>query len=259
MLSAVLTGALVLTALLVWSGAAGSGSRTRALFATGSDGDRSEREPHKVPSVLSRWRRDRAAEAMQWVTVVRRLAALLHAGRAPATVFGEAAASTGSSDPTGRWLARVCREVHAAAQVGIPVSVALAQFARHPAAVGDRMLSDTARSVCAQLAACWEISERSGASLAQTLTGVARSVESQLDAQAARDSALAGPRVTVRTLSWLPVLALGLGMLMGTDPVTTLLTTAWGRVALAAGAALSIAGRLWTRTLMHRAEAVTGS
>ncbi|WP_243635558.1 type II secretion system F family protein [Kocuria tytonicola] len=255
MLIPVLSGALVLLALLVWSGMPGTAARARALLLArpGTANDPS------APGLLARWRRDRAAEAMQWVTAVRRLAALLHAGRAPAAVFGELAPAAAGSDPTRRWIARVCREVAAAAQVGVPVSTALAQFARRPAPVGDRMLSATARSVCAQLAACWEISERSGASLAQTLSGVAQSLESQLDAQAARESALAGPRVTVRTLSWLPVLALGLGVLMGTDPVTTLLTTVWGRVALAAGAALSIAGRLWTRTLMHRAEAVTGS
>lgn len=46
---------------------------------------------------------------------------------------------------------------------------------------------------------------------------------------------------------------------MGTDPASTLLTTTWGRLALAAGAALSIAGRLWTRALLHRAESVTGA
>ncbi|WP_199712174.1 type II secretion system F family protein [Kocuria tytonis] len=248
-------GALIMAALLVWSGSAGAAGRLRALGAGGPPGV--ERPPS---GFRARWRRrDRAAEAMQWVTLVRRLAALLTAGRAPATVFGEVSAASGGTGPTGRWITRVCGDVHAAAQVGVPVSAGLARFAGGPAPVGDRLLSATARSVCAQLSACWEISERSGASLAQTLSGVAGSLESQLDAQAARESALAGPRVTVRTLSWLPVLALGLGMLMGTDPVTTLLTTAWGRVALVAGAGLTIAGRLWTRTLMHRAEAVSGS
>ena len=254
MLIPVLAGALVLLALLVWSGVPGTAARARALLPARPGPATSV----AAPRLLARWRRERSAEAMQWVTAVRRLAALLHAGRAPATAFRELTPAASSPDPTQRWICRVCREVDAAARVGVPVSRSLARFACRPAPVGDRMLSTTARSVCAQLAACWEISERSGASLAQTLSGVAQSLESQLDAQAARESALAGPRVTVRTLSWLPVLALGLGVLMGTDPVTTLLTTAWGRVALAAGAALSIAGRFWTRTLLHRAEAVTG-
>ncbi|MCC5671571.1 type II secretion system F family protein [Kocuria rhizophila] len=254
MTAAVLAGALVLAALLIGSGAAAPAGRLHSLGALHPQ--RSGETPR--PRLVGRWRRrDRATEVMRWVTAVRRLAALLHAGRAPATVFAEI--TPGTADPTARWITRVCQEVHAAALVGIPVSTTLGQFARRPAAVGDRVLGATARSVCAQLAACWEISERSGSSLARTLSGVAESLESQLDAQAARESALAGPRVTVRTLSWLPVLALGLGVLMGTDPVSTLLTTVWGRIALAAGAGLSIAGRLWTRSLMHRAEGVNGS
>ena len=256
MTAAVLAGALVLAALLLGSGAAAPAGRLRSAGVLSPP--RAGATPR--PRLLARWRRrDRATEAMRWVTTVRRLAALLHAGRAPSTVFAEISPGATATDPTSRWIARVCQEVHAAALVGIPVSATLGQFARRPAPVWDRVLGATARSVCAQLAACWEISERSGSSLAQTLSGVAESLESQLDAQAARESALAGPRVTVRTLSWLPVLALGLGVLMGTDPVTTLLTTVWGRIALAAGAGLSIAGRLWTRSLMHRAEAVNGS
>ncbi|WP_423446527.1 type II secretion system F family protein [Kocuria sp. KSNUG] len=256
MTATVLAGGLVLAALLIGSGAAAPAGRLRSVGAL------SPRREGETPRsrLLRTWRRrDRATEAMRWVTTVRRLAALLHAGRAPSTVFAEITPGASATDPTSRWITRVCQEVHAAVLVGIPVSTTLGRFARRPASVGDRMLGATARSVCAQLAACWEISERSGSSLAHTLSGVAESLESQLDAQAARESALAGPRVTVRTLSWLPVLALALGMLMGTDPVTTLLTTGWGQIALAAGAGLSIAGRLWTRRLLHRAEAVNGS
>ncbi|MCT1615698.1 hypothetical protein GKZ75_10260 [Kocuria indica] len=261
MMAAVLVFVLTAAALLVWSGGGTRGGRLAVLARRpGGNDDGGGAARSREPGAFARWRRrDRAAEAMQWVTVVRRLAALLKAGRAPARVFGELPAVSTGSGPTGRWITRMCGDVHAAAQVGIPVSVSLTRFASAPVPVGDRALAAIARSVCAQLAACWEISERSGASLGRTLSGVAESLESQLDAQAARDSALAGPRVTVRTLSWLPVLALGLGVLMGTDPISTLLTTWWGRIALTAGAALSIAGRLWTRTLMHRAEAETAS
>lgn len=261
MMLAFLLFVLTAAALLVWSsGGARGGSLAVPAHRSGDDDADGGAERSVGTGVFARWcRRDRAAEAMQWVTVVRRLAALLQAGRAPARVFGELPAVSTGSGPTGRWIARMCGDVHAAAQVGIPVSASLTRFASAPVPVGDRALAATARSVCAQLAACWEISERSGAPLGRTLSGVAESLESQLDAQAARDSALAGPRVTVRTLSWLPVLALGLGVLMGTDPITTLLTTWWGRLALAAGAALSIAGRLWTRALMHRAEVESAS
>ena len=153
---------------------------------------------------------------------------------------------------------RLCGEVHAASELGVPVSVTLGRLAHTAPDVSDHELARWARSASVQLAACWEISERSGASLSKTLHGLADSVESQIDAQAARESALAGPRATVRVLAWLPVLALGLGMLMGTDPITTLITTPWGRIALVAGAVLTVAGRLWTRQLMRHAEGVDG-
>lgn len=161
MTAAVLAGGLVLAALLLGTGTAVPASRLR------SAGILSPPHAGATPRtrLLARWRRrDRATEAMRWVTAVRRLAALLHAGRAPATVFAEI--TPGTSDPTARWITRVCQDVHAAALVGIPVSTTLGQFARRPATVGDRVLGVTARSVCAQLAACWEISERSGSSLA---------------------------------------------------------------------------------------------
>ena len=218
MMLAFLLFVLTAAALLVWSsGGARGGSLAVPAHRSGDDDADGGAERSVGTGVFARWRRrDRAAEAMQWVTVVRRLAALLQAGRAPARVFGELPAVSTGSGPTGRWIARMCGDVHAAAQVGIPVSASLTRFASAPVPAGDRAHAATARSECAQLAA-------------------------------------------VRTLAWLPVLALGLGVLMGTDPITTLLTTWWGRLALAAGAALSIAGRLWTRALMHRAEVESAS
>ena len=82
---AVLTGILFLAAALVLTGAPGSRRRVRAL----AGGLRVPWDAAEQPSPLARWRRrDRAGEAMQWVTAVRRLAALLQAGRSPSSVFG---------------------------------------------------------------------------------------------------------------------------------------------------------------------------
>lgn len=262
MILALSVGSLVAAAGLIWAG--GTGNRT--LINHGAAATRSQEEerggtPLDAMSFVSRrWRRDRASEAAQWVTLVRRLAALLSAGRSPSLVFGHVCRATGQShaNPTAGWIDRLCREVHAASELGVPVSVTLGRVAHTAPDVSDHELARWARSACAQLAACWEISERSGASLSKTLHGLADSMESQIDAQAARASALAGPRATVRVLAWLPVLALGLGILMGTDPITTLITTPWGRTALVAGAVLTVAGRFWTRQLMRHAEGVDG-
>lgn len=262
MILALSVGTLMAAAGLIWAGGAGRRSFVThgSAGVTRSDGAGPLAALAPVSWWSRHWRRDRAAEAALWVTLVRRLAALLHAGRSPATVFGQASRATGQgpANPTAAWIERLCRDVHAASELGVPVSATLGRIAHSTPDVSDHELARWARSVSVQLAACWEISERSGASLAKTLNGLAESVESQIDAQAARESALAGPRATVRVLAWLPVLALGLGMLMGTDPITTLVTTYWGRIALIAGAVLTVAGRWWTRQLMRHAEGVDG-
>ena len=110
------------------------------------------------------------------------------------------------------------------------------------------------RRVWFQLAACFDVAEATGCPLADVLTRFAAQLEAEDDAEAARQTALAGPRATVRLLTWLPFLGLGLGLLLGVDPVEVLLGTPWGVAALAAGLALTAAGRFWSARLVRAAE-----
>jgi tight adherence protein B len=107
--------------------------------------------------------------------------------------------------------------------------------------------------VWGELAACFDAAEASGCPLAEVLARFAAHLETEDDADAARRTALAGPRATVRLLTWLPLSGLGLGALLGVDPVATLLGNPWGLAALAAGAALTAAGRLWSSSLVRAA------
>jgi tight adherence protein B len=107
--------------------------------------------------------------------------------------------------------------------------------------------------VWGELAACFDTAEASGCPLADVLTRFAAHLETEDDAEAARQTALAGPRATVRLLTWLPLSGLGLGLLLGVDPVATLLGTPWGLAALAAGVALTAVGRLWSARLVRAA------
>ena len=66
------------------------------------------------------------------------------------------------------------------------------------------------------------MSESAGAPLATSLERAAEHAEERIDALLGRQSALAAPRATGRILSWLPLLGLGLGVLMGSDPVGVL-------------------------------------
>ena len=99
------------------------------------------------------------------------------------------------------------------------------------------------------------MSESAGAPLATSLERAAEHAEERIDALLGRQSALAAPRATGRILSWLPLLGLGLGVLMGSDPVGVLTGSILGALTGMLGLGLAFAGRRWTAALVHRAEA----
>lgn len=99
------------------------------------------------------------------------------------------------------------------------------------------------------------MSECAGAPLATSLERAAEHAEERIDALLGRQSALAAPRATGRILSWLPLLGLGLGVLMGSDPVGVLTGSVLGALTGLLGLGLAFAGRRWTAALVHRAEA----
>lgn len=98
------------------------------------------------------------------------------------------------------------------------------------------------------------MSESAGAPLATSLERAAEHAEERIDALLGRQSALATPRATGRILSWLPLLGLGLGVLMGSDPVGVLTGSILGALTGMLGLGLAFAGRRWTAALVHRAE-----
>lgn len=98
------------------------------------------------------------------------------------------------------------------------------------------------------------MSESTGAPLATSLERAAEHAEERIDALLGRQSALAAPRATGRILSWLPLLGLGLGVLMGSDPVGVLTGSILGVLTGLLGLGLAFVGRRWTAALVHRAE-----
>lgn len=98
------------------------------------------------------------------------------------------------------------------------------------------------------------MSESAGAPLATSLERAAEHAEERIDALLGRQSALAAPRATGRILSWLPLLGLGLGVLMGSDPVGVLTGSILGALTGMLGLGLAFAGRRWTAALVYRAE-----
>lgn len=139
--------------------------------------------------------------------------------------------------------------VRAAAFRGAPVSEAIRKAAQ---AEFSRADSRELRIWC-ELAACFDIAEASGCPLADVLARFAVQLEVEDDAEAARQTALAGPKATVSLLTWLPLMGLGLGIALGVDPLAILIGTPLGMAALAAGVGLTVAGRIWSARLVRAA------
>lgn len=179
---------------------------------------------------------------------VHQLTGLLQAGRTPSQLWGDALSVHGSSAKAGFPAAvrPALQSAHQAAQLGLSVPDVLREAAARST---DRSL----KILWQDLAACIEVAERSGATLAAVLARYAVQRESQLDSDAARDTALAGPRATVRLLSWLPLFGLAVGYLIGVDPLAVLLGSAPGIGALCAGFVLTVAGRIWSSRLVRAA------
>ncbi|MFE4229758.1 hypothetical protein ACFRJ8_17940 [Arthrobacter sp. NPDC056886] len=219
--------------------------------------------------------------------VVQQLAALLKGGRTPARLWdelwvlyggdasqersagrmaghglGRDQAREGSGTVLGPESLRILAAARAAALRGSSVAEAIRrEVSGRSASEGTVVLGMGAVGVRAgrdvhvwgELAACFDTAEASGCPLADVLARLAAHLETEDDAEAARQTALAGPRATVRLLTWLPLSGLALGLLLGVDPVATLLGNPWGLGALAAGAALTAVGRLWSSRLVRAA------
>lgn len=92
-----------------------------------------------------------------------------------------------------------------------------------------------------------------GAPLADVLDRIGAALAHEDEAAVERAAALAGPRATARLLLWLPIGGLGLGAVLGADPIGVLLDGGLGSTAFAAGVALLWVGRRWTAALITRA------
>ncbi|CAN7488856.1 hypothetical protein LJR078_003436 [Arthrobacter sp. LjRoot78] len=191
--------------------------------------------------------------------VVQQLAALLKGGRTPSRLWdelwmvyaAEERPGAGPDDvqglsPASLSMVSVAR---AAAMRGSPVAEAI----RSASAAAFPGSQSRERRIWGELAACFDIAAASGCPLADVLTRLAAQLEVEDDAEAARQTALAGPKATVTLLTWLPVLGLGLGVALGVDPLSILLGTPLGIAALAAGVVLTGAGRIWSARLVRSA------
>lgn len=108
-----------------------------------------------------------------------------------------------------------------------------------------------------EVAIAWRVAETVGAPLAPSLRRFAHALR---EAQETRDDvavALADPAATARLVSWLPLVAIGLGAALGFDIVATLTQPA-GIACIVAGVALMLTARWWSARLVAAAQPAPG-
>lgn len=214
------------------------------------------------------WRLSRV-EPLPLTVLVQQLAALLRGGRSSSRLWeelwlvhggGDLSLASGEVSPRRGKASEVPRlspgslRVLAAARAAAMIGASAADAIR--TSVAKDLGGAAEQRIWGELAACLDVAEASGCPLAEVLTRFAAQLEAEDDAGDARQTALAGPKATVRLLTWLPVFGLGLGMALGVDTVGILLVNGAGWAALAAGVVLTFAGRTWSSRLVRAAASV---
>lgn len=178
--------------------------------------------------VARRAARRRAAVAR----AARVLAGQLRIGQVPTTALRSAAEDC---PPLERAAATIA--------IGGDVAAALRAVATDP---GHEGLNDVSMA--------WELSERSGAPIADLMSQVSAGLREREETGRTVAAELAGPRASGRLLACLPLIGLGMGKLSGGDPVHFLFGTLPGHACILAGVLLAGSGVLWTEQLADKAQ-----
>lgn len=242
---------------------------TQSVFLCGLEG--------RLTAFILRLRRGNKPsldELELWPDTIWRLAALLKAGCSPAfacTVVGRNLAQALETVRTRietkgaveRWGAERWQDEELAIALANMVNLFehCAEAARQGNLLGPTCLRlglsgyrASVRDGIAAMAACWQVGQITGASLAEVFERLARYYETEIDLRQQRETALSGPKATGRILSWLPALGLALGIMMGTDPLRVLCGSLGGALVGLTGLGLAYAGSAWTSRLIRRAE-----
>ncbi|GAA2984112.1 tight adherence protein B [Microbacterium terrae] len=205
--------------------------------------------------LISAGRATRTTDAAAAADTVLRLAVLLQAGIAPARAWQHLAEN---GDPAAT-------SVRDAMAEGTSMIDAISRAGDAPHGGGGRAVGPTTTARVRDstapwddVAAAWRVATVVGAPLAASLRSHASALR---DAQETADdvrAALAEPAGTARLLSWLPLVAVGLGAALGFDTFTVLLTSPVGWGCIVAGGALTVVSHRWTRRLV-RAQAAPDS
>lgn len=105
-----------------------------------------------------------------------------------------------------------------------------------------------------ELARAWQVSVQTGAPLSATLEQVAASMSAEESLRAVVAGELASPRATSKVMAALPACGIGMGYLLGGDPLQWLLGGPAGWACLIGGLLLAGAGVVWIELLADQAS-----
>jgi tight adherence protein B len=118
-----------------------------------------------------------------------------------------------------------------------------------------RQAAEPGQAALADLARAWQLSVGTGASMTNALDDVARALSDDETLDLVIDSEAAGPRASGKTMAVLPFVALGMGYLLGGNPIGFLLGSPFGWACLICGCLFACAGVLWMDRVADHATA----
>jgi tight adherence protein B len=150
---------------------------------------------------------------------------------------------------------RIPAEALALAAEDAPVLAVASRVQRNGGDVVAALLGQALRPGCRglrDLARAWQVGTRTGAPMADLLDQVATALRGDQSVERTVASELAGPRATGRVMAVLPLCGIGLGYLLGGDPIGFLLAGPLGWACLVGGAVLAACGVLWIEWLARQ-------
>jgi len=174
--------------------------------------------------------RGRAAEAAALQGALDVLVSELRAGAHPVAAFDVAAREVDGP------VANCLRAVAARARLGGDVAGGLRSFAE-----SSRLSGHWHR-----MALFWRLGQTHGLAIATLMRTAHRDIVERERFAARVEAGMAGARTTAMVLAGLPVLGIGLGQLIGADPLSFLISGGAGGWLLVVGVSLACCGLLWS-------------
>ncbi len=184
----------------------------------------------------TRRRARRAQESAALQSALSILVGELRVGAHPVTAFDSAAAEVDGT------VAESLRAVAARARLGADVAAGLRSVARR----------STVPRHWERLAASWLLAQRQGLAIVALVRAAERDIVERERFASGVNAGMAGARATAAILAGLPLLGIGLGQLIGAEPVRFLLSGGAGGWCLLAGVMLACAGLWWSDRITDR-------